>query len=483
MGPEGQLSPNIQALMNALESSSEDGLLPEIYHFEQLKTLLREIKGAFTESDPAHLLKLAEMDILLTDAFLLYASHLRSGRVNPETIHTEWVAYHPEVDLNSILKTALAKNQIQEALSELNPPHAGYSQLREALKEYRRIEKAGGWPRIPAGPSLKPGDRDERVSMLRRRLSISGDLSPADLKESTLFDGSLEPSLRQFQSRHGLESDGILGKKTLSELNKPIELRIRQMELNLERWRWIPHNLGRRYIQVNIPDFLLEIIESGQCVMDMRVVVGKEYRRTPVFSETMKYIVINPFWEVPLSIATKDKLPLIQRDPAYLSKNNFRIFIGWEENAREIDPDSIDWSAVSRHNFIYRLRQDPGPENALGRIKFMFPNRFSVYLHHTPNRELFDRTVRTFSSGCIRVEKPLDLATYVLDDFIWTKQQIQKAMDTGENRTIVLKNPIPVHLLYWTSWVDKQKLLHFREDVYDRDIELDQALKEKLPSP
>ncbi|MEW5909109.1 MAG: L,D-transpeptidase family protein [Thermodesulfobacteriota bacterium] len=480
---QGHFNPTVQALMGALKASDEEGLLPEIYHLEQLEALFHETKKEVSSTRSDHSPKLAELDILLTDAFLLYATHLRSGRVNPETIHTAWIAYHPEVDLNLILTLALDRNRISETLSDLSPPHSGYRRLKEALKAYRLIAQNKGWPNIPTGPALRPRDNDDRAPLLRQRLILSRDLSPSFYNESIRYDESLEHALKQFQRRHGLEPDGVLGKNTLTELNIPVEQRIRQLELNLERWRWIPHNLGQRYLLVNIADFLLEVIESGQRVMDMRVVVGKEYRRTPVFSETMKYIVLNPFWEVPLSIATKDKLPLIQKDPEYLLKNNFRVFIGWEENAREIDPGAIDWSTVGRHNFIYRLRQDPGPENALGRIKFMFPNRFAVYLHHTPSHELFDRTVRTFSSGCIRVEKPLDLAAYVLDDHSWTKQQIQKVMDTGENRTIILRNPIPVHLLYWTSWIDSDGMVHFREDIYDRDIELNQALKEKLPPP
>ncbi|OGP60813.1 MAG: hypothetical protein A2V65_06455 [Deltaproteobacteria bacterium RBG_13_49_15] len=479
---DGSLTGNVRELINALQSSPLEGLSPEIYHLQKVQNLVSDMHLSRPGLDPDRFFHLAELDILLTDSFLLYASHLRSGRVNPETIHTEWVAFHTEIDLSAILTSALINGRISETLFQLNPPHPGYRRLKDALHNYRRIALAGEWEQIHSGPALKTGEKDPRVIMLRKRLKISEDFPEPIPEEPSFFDAKLEQALKRFQRRHGLEADGVAGKNTLNELNKSIEQRIRQIELNMERWRWIPHDLGRRYILVNIADFVLEVVEEGNPILDMRVVVGRDYRRTPVFSETMKYIVLNPFWEVPFSIAVKDKLPLIQKDTAYLSKNNFRVFNGWEENAREIDPYSIDWSSIGRHNFIYRLRQEPGPENALGQIKFMFPNRFSVYLHHTPQRELFNRTVRTFSSGCIRIEKPLDLAAYVLgNDPQWSVEGIRKAIEAGDNRTIFLKHPIPVHLLYWTAWVDPDGVVNFWEDVYDRDIPLDQALKEKLP--
>jgi murein L,D-transpeptidase YcbB/YkuD len=334
-------------------------------------------------------------------------------------------------------------------------------------------------PQIPSGPTLRRGQIDGRVGVLRRVLGILKDLEDSADDGSLFFDESLERALRRFQRRHGLKVDGILGRESLSNLNRSMSERIRQIEINLERWRWLPHGLGSRYILVNIADFRLNVIEFGRSILDMRVVVGSDYRKTPVFTETIKYIVINPYWFVPFSIAVKDKLPLIRKDPSYLSKNGYRVFTGWEDDAQEVPPESIDWSRITRSNFRYRLRQDPGPQNALGRIKFMFPNRFSVYLHDTPQKPLFEKTVRTFSSGCIRVENPVELAAYVLqEDPHWDRQRIESAISQGKRRTINLKNPIPVHLLYWTAWVEPDGTVHFREDVYERDQSLDRALKE-----
>jgi len=481
---EGKPTPQVRDLTFALESSRDEGLSPEIYHFSEIQNILAEVSGSNLRSDVISPSILAELDILLTDAFLLYATHLRAGRVNPESIHTAWVAFLPEVDLAQVLSEALATGQIIESLARLAPSAGGYHRLKKALLTYRKMSADAHWPQIPAGPTLRKGETNARVGVLRQLLTILGDLENGAEDGSLFFDESLERALRRFQRRHGLEADGVLGRQTLLELNRPVSERIRQIEINLERWRWLPHDLGSRYILVNIADFRLSVLESDRSVLGMRVVVGTDYRKTPVFSETMKYIVFNPYWEVPFSIAVKDKLPLIQKDPSYLSKNGYRVFPGWENDARELEPASIDWSRINRSNFIYRLRQDPGPQNALGRIKFMFPNRFSVYLHDTPQKNLFEETVRTFSSGCIRIEKPLELAAYVLQgDDDWDQERIESALITNKSRTIILKNPIPVHLLYWTAWVEPDETLHFREDVYERDQLLDRALKEAPLQP
>jgi len=217
--------------------------------------------------------------------------------------------------------------------------------------------------------------------------------------------------------------------------------------------------------------------------MSMKVIVGKKYRRTPVFSDRMTYLVLSPFWNVPPNIAVKDKLPIIRKDPEYLTREHVRVFQGWGAEAQEIDPLTIDWSKLTPDNFPYRLRQDPGPGNALGSVKFMFPNKFNVYLHGTSSPELFKKNVRTLSSGCIRIEKPLDLAVYLFqDDPDWTQQKILAVIEKHEEKTVQLKNPLPVHLQYWTAWVDDNKLVNFREDIYGRDKLLSEALSGKPPT-
>jgi len=309
---------------------------------------------------------------------------------------------------------------------------------------------------------------------------LSGDLEEdAEGGGDDFFDRGLELAVRRFQKRHGLTDDGVVGPATLEALNVPVAERLRQIELNLERWRWLPEDLGRRYILVNIADFELEVVEDGRRVLAMRVVTGKKMRLTPVFSGRMTYLVLNPYWHIPHKIAVKDVLPRIKRDPGYLVRQGIRVFESWDDLAPEIPPETIDWPAVTKHNFAFKLRQDPGPSNALGRVKLMFPNRFAVYLHDTPSRYMFRKNQRDFSSGCIRVEKPIDLAAYVLDgDRKWTREKILSAIASGESRIAWLPEPIPVHVLYWTAWVDEEGTVQFRRDVYGRDRSLDEALEE-----
>jgi murein L,D-transpeptidase YcbB/YkuD len=274
----------------------------------------------------------------------------------------------------------------------------------------------------------------------------------------------------------------VVGPKTIRELNVSVEERVRQIELNLERLRWSFRNLGSQYILVNIADYRLEVVEDGKTVLAMKVIVGKPYWHTPVFSAEMTYLEINPTWNVPDSILQDDLLPKIKNDPTYFTEQDFTVLDGWGENAERIDPLFIDWTTVSGEDFPYRLRQEPGPRNPLGRIKFMFPNEFNVYLHDTPHRALFEKNVRTFSHGCIRLSQPIDAAVYLLqNDHEWTKEKILEAVDSGETQIVRLKHPVRVHILYLTAWVDTNGLVQFREDIYSRDERLDKALK-KPPS-
>jgi murein L,D-transpeptidase YcbB/YkuD len=301
--------------------------------------------------------------------------------------------------------------------------------------------------------------------------------------QSDLFDVVLEDAVKRFQRRHGLDDDGVVGRDTLAALNVSVEDRARQIELNLERWRWLPRDLGRRHILVNIAGFELAVVEDDQLALEMRVVVGRPYRRTPVFSAPMTYLVFSPYWHVPPSLALQDVVPAVLKDPDYLTKKNIKVFRGWGAETREIDPATIDWSSVNTRNFLFRFRQEPGVNNSLGAVKFMFPNPFNVYLHDTPSRELFQKAERTFSSGCIRIAKPLELAAYLLRGAPgWSAEGIEAAAQKGVEQTVRLPEPIPVHLLYWTSWIDPDGSLQFRNDVYGRDRLLDEALREKPPT-
>lgn len=480
-GDDG-IFPQAAALISEISSALDEGLSPDVYHKNNIRSLLQEIEFIQALGETVDPDKWVDLELLLTDAFMMYGSHLLAGRVNPETIHTDWIVFTPAVDLISILQSALKANQIKQALRDLRPNHPGYTRLKRYLWQYREIAKKGKWSPILSKTSLRKGDRGISVQRLRERLIIFDDLSTSGDDQIDLFDETVESAVLRFQKRHGLKTDGVVGSQTLKILNIPIQERIRQMEINLERWRWIPHNLGDRYILANIADFKLHVTENLQRILDMRVVVGRPYRRTPVFSSKMTFMVINPYWNIPTSIAVKDILPRMRQTPTYIAQQGIKVFKNWSNNAQELDHEAIDWKKMERRNFTYKLRQEPGPKNALGRVKFMFPNKFAVYLHDTPKHSLFKELIRDFSSGCIRVEKPIDLALYLLkDDPQWTREILLQTVKTGKRKVVELKKPIPVHLLYWTAWVDESDMLYFRDDIYDRDRPLDRALKEKPP--
>ena len=476
--------PEVKSFLNAIQKAEEHGLRPADYHLNKVENLLSEIrkKQKFLSSPNPRLL--VDLDLLLTDAFLIYGSHLVSGRINPERIDPQWFASRREVDLVRVLEGALSSTEIEKALKSLLPLHPDYERLRNALAHYRKIAANGGWPSVATDLQFKKGDQDDQVLILRQRLAAEGFIEKEKATNNTLFDDEMEQALIQFQIQNGLEPDGALGKQTIKALNITAKDRSRQIIANMERWRWLPQDLGSRYILVNIAGFYLVVIEDQKPVMDMRVVTGKPYRRTPVFSDKITYMVINPFWTVPRIIAEKDILPKVKKDPAFLKRQEFKIFQGWGSDTKEIDPASIDWQSMTSADLNIRFRQDPGPQNALGRIKFMFPNQFDVYLHDTPSRELFAKARRDFSSGCIRIEKPLELAKYLLKNHPdWPSEKIREALmgDDRVEKTIKLPEPINIHILYWTVWIGKDDLIHFSPDIYDRDKALDDALKEPPP--
>jgi murein L,D-transpeptidase YcbB/YkuD len=381
-----------------------------------------------------------------------------------------------------MLEAAIASGRIRDALDEFRPPHPEYAALRKALIDYRSNGEAAEAPPLPEKTRWERGQTGEIADWLRERLRLSGDLPPSPDEAGAEGDLQLFEGLRRFQARHGLEVDGRMGAQTLQALNVPWKERLRQVELNLERWRWLPHELGARHIRVHVPQFALSVMADGQEVLRMRVVVGRHYRRTPVFSSFLDYLVFNPDWNIPTRIAAQDILPKARKDPAYLSREKIRVFESWDRGAAEIDPASIDWNEVAAQGFRFRLKKDPGPHNDLGRVKFIFPNKFSVYLHDTPSRRLFERSMRGFSSGCIRIEKPIDLAEYVLSDSAeWSRDAVIAAMDAGTLRTVPLPRKIPIHLLYMTAGVNSEGKLQFWPDIYQRDPALDRALRKSPP--
>jgi len=478
-GPGG-LTAQAGELVEAVSNAPEEGLRPGDYPLGTISALSEGMRLSIERGSQPGPALVADLDVLMTATFIGYGYHLIAGRIYPEIIDGEWSEYIWEADLDKLLEEALSNNTVAATLRRLAPPHRGYHALRGALKSYRETAEGGGWPEVPHGPKLQKGERGRRVGLLAERLRATGDLA-GELEDKETFGDALEQALKRFQGRHGLDPDGVAGPRTLAALNVPVEARIRQLELNMERWRWLPEDLGRRYILVNVAAFELTVVEYGKSVMSMRIVAGKPYWHTPSFSSKMTYIVINPMWNVPPSIAVEEILPQVKRDPGYLKREGFKVLRGWGENERVVDPASVNWPKVNEKNFSFRFIQEPGPRNPLGRIKFMFPNRFNVYLHDTPSKGLFRREVRTFSHGCIRIEKPMELATYLLPDL--AQEEILALIGEGEEVEAPLSEPIDVHSLYMTAWVSEDGTVNFREDVYGRDDLLLELLKEAPMTP
>ena len=469
-------------LIDALRRADLEGLRSEDYHLAGIEAVLAAVRADAKRGPALAPDRWAELDLLLTDAFLVYGAHLLAGRVNPETLRPEWLSNRRTADIAVVLEAALASGNIAGTLASLDPPEVGYRRLREALARYREVAATGGWPVIPDVSTLRLGERTSVVAALRDRLRLEDDLALAETQDAELFDEPVEQAVKKFQRRHGLTADGVVSAATRAELNVPVERRVEQLELNLERWRWLPKDLGRRHIIVNIAAFELEVMDGDSLVMSMRVVVGRPFDRTPVLSDTMRYLVLNPYWHVPSNIARTELLPKLKRDPSYLARYKLRVFPNSRLDAQEVAPSTVDWSTITTAHFPYRLRQDPGPLNALGRIKFMFLNKYHVYLHDTPARPLFEETQRDFSHGCIRIQHPIELAVYLLrNNPRWDRDSLLAALDNAEDRSVPLREPMPIHLLYWTAWADADGTIQFRRDIHDRDATLFTALRTPPP--
>ena len=417
---------------------------------------------------------------MLSLAMGAYVADMREGRavsclLDPKLFAS---ARDQDVDIIEVIRQGMNADDLVGFLQKQAPQHDGYQSLKKALAVYKKLQEQGGWPEIPAGQVLKPGMTDDRLGLLAQRLTIGGDLAPSTTQFTT-YDEQLVEAVRHFQYRYNLEQDGVIGKITLSALNIPVLDHISKIILNMERWRWLPHTLDGRRILVNIAGFHLAGINDEKMEINMPVIVGKTHHKTPVFSHSMTYIEINPFWNIPNSIAINEMVPNMKKDPNYLKSKRIRVFKGWQENAPEVSPDTINWQTIGRGIKKYRLRQDPGPNNSLGIIKFMFPNSNNIYMHDTPTHSLFKRSKRSFSHGCIRVSQPRELALHILghDDQGWSKKRIDDLITRGKRTVVPLNNPLPVHILYRTALVNpKDGTVHFYDDIYGRDTLLAQAL-------
>ncbi len=466
---EGRLfwvgSPRMDQLIERLSNAARDGLFTRDYPIEYLTTLKDSLQAgeAFTE---------AYAELAFSAFFLKYASDLKIGRFVPRKIDPELFVSRKKLDLVPVLAKLNTYPSLDAFFTDWEPQNSEYRTLRNALRQYQAIVAKGGWQAVDPGETLKPGMIDPRVAQVRARLMASGDLTQS-ADDPNLYDEGLEIAVRQFQTEHGLDSDGVVGKQSIFAMNVSAEERVRQIIVNLERWRWLPEDLGDRHILVNVASFELRRVEYGSLQEVIRVVVGKPGTRTPVFSNKIRYLELNPTWTVPRSIATKEMLPKLQANPGYLG-NNFELLQG----GQSIPFGAVDWASVTRSNFAYTIRQKPGPKNALGRVKFMFPNKHAIYLHDTPSRSLFGRTTRAFSHGCIRVGRPLHLANQLLQEAPgkWSLKKIQTVLDSAKITRVNLPEPLPVHLTYSTVFRGLNGAINFRPDIYGRDKRLYRAL-------
>ncbi len=460
-------------LLRVIRDAEADGLNPGDYRSERIETLLPYFGG---DTGEGNLERRALLDILLTETFLVYGRHLAMGRIDPSRTFYQWAPTRRQHNMPRAFSEAVEGGDIAGALRKLAPEHPGYGQMRNELNTLRHIAAAGGWPAIP-GTRLKRGNRSHRVPFLRERLILGGDLQNTDPKgDERVFDANLEAAVRQFQIRHGLPPTGMADTDTLNAMNVPASERLRQMALNLERWRWLPDDFGPRYLLVMIPDCWLFGVENGQTALSMKTVMGAPKTPSPIFSHQMSYLELNPLWGLPNSIIAREILPKVRKDPEYLNKKRIRILENWGEGARPIDPETIDWSRVNPERFPYLMVQDAGV-NPLGRIKFMFPNTFDVYLHDTTEKHLFKRRWRFYSHGCIRVEKPYDLALWLLQgDPVWDRDRLVESVKKRKRLKVFLPSAVPVHILYFTAWVDGNGLSQYRRDIYGYDKIQDAAL-------
>ena len=461
---------NAAVILRFLENSGTEGLRPSDYAVQDILNLWQSQK---TED-------LARLDTLLTINLIKYAHDVSRGRLMPYKDDPQLFAEAGDRHFKpvQIINRVLAAPDLASHLADLPPSHEYYRKLREALKEYRDIAAAGNWEKVADGKMLRPGDRDERLKQVRKRIEITGGPGEGGEKEN-LYDDQLALKVKQFQKSFGLKADGIIGPKTLASLNRSPGEIVDTIILNLARWRWLNIELGRRYILVNIANYELMAVEDGSRKIEMPVIVGKQPHQTPVFSRRVQYVEINPFWNIPPSIAADEELPELRKDRFYLADRKVRVFSSWQDNAVELDSTAIDWQAVSSNDMKrYKLRQDPGPWNALGKVKFVFPNEYSVYIHGTPARELFKDNKRDFSHGCIRASRPLALAEFLLseEEQEWPLARIQEIVDQGERTVVILSDPVTVHITYQTAWIDNSGEIHFNSDVYGRDSILAEIL-------
>lgn len=467
----GMLNQHASALIRRIEMIRAEGLVPADYHLETL--------GSFPSLTVGATLRLR--DLLLTDAFFRLAQDLRTGHLNPREIDPLWHYSVETFDPAQSLSESLEGQKFFQLLEQLSPAVAAYARLQIALAHYQQIEQLGGWPQITAGYSLKPGMQGPQVERLRKRLgSEEGPPDSALPVDPSIYDESLLAAVKHFQERHGLKQDGLVGKLTRAALNVPVERRIEQILANMERWRWLPQDLGSQYLLVNTAGYRLSLVNEGEPVQHKRIISGKRERQTPSFTSSITHLVINPEWTVPRIIAVEDLLPKQQRDPTFLDQRRIQVFQQDGGEWVQQDASAIDWNQYGKDHFPFMLRQLSGAKNSLGRIKFHMSNPYAIFLHDTPAIGLFEQPIRAFSSGCVRVQEADQLARLLLDIGGQSVDTLlNQPLQAGDTQVTSLSRSMPVYLTYFTSWVDDDGSVQFRPDIYQRNTNLLLALQGK----
>lgn len=445
-----------KTLMTALLNADADALALDAYPLDELHRLLATLLEAKRPSADL----LGDVDVVLTATYVTLGQDLLTGQVDPKTVSQDWHIQPTAAQVDSALSRFLVDRRFDQSMTQMRPEYPEYQDLQKQLTRYRQIIAHGGWDSVPGGKALKPGDSApaERLTALRARLRVEGyDAGSAGDTSGgkATYDHTLAGAVAQFQREHGIGVDSALGNETVSALNVSATYRLGQIAANMERFRWMPRSLGDKYVFVNVPAFHLDAYENGKQVMEMKVIVGAEYedKNTPVFSDSMQYVVFRPYWNATDSIMAKELWPKAEADPTFLERNNYEIV---NDGGKQ------------------RIRQKPGDKNALGLVKFMFPNSFSIYMHDTPEDQLFQKDVRAFSHGCIRLEKPEEMAEWVLG---WTPEQVKSAMENGpDDHRVNLKEKVPVYIVYFTTYM-RDGRLYFGNDLYNRDAPLVAAVK------
>ncbi|EKB48807.1 L,D-transpeptidase family protein [Cecembia lonarensis] len=466
-----------------IQQSKFDGLQPADYHLQAIDGLFMKYEAARSEGRSLSRADMGALDLLLSDAFVMLASHLYHGKVDPEQLRTVWNIQRsaPDLYLDQRLSSAIQAGSIRRALQDLYPSFTIYRPMREGLRqlyndfERFQIEQTSSWKELKISRSLKVGDNSPIIPDVVKRLSFWGFLPNDYESQGKGYDAEIEEAVKKLQLKFGMESDGVIGQGTIYALNQSPQDLIKKTSINLERLRWLPDNLKEQeLIIVNTANFQFDFIQQRDTVLTSRVIVGRSFHSTPQFSAQMSYLVFSPTWTVPPSILRQEVIPGMRKDPQYMAKRKMRLLTF---SGQEVPTSSVDWSKVSAAGFPYMVRQDPGEHNSLGLVKFMFPNKHHVYIHDTPARSLFEREDRALSYGCIRIQKPVELAKLLLQhDEGWTDERINSAMRQSREQVVNLDRKIPVVILYLTYWTTSDGRVFFRRDIYNRDNEVYQAL-------